>query len=145
MLRKLAVVVAVMAVASAAAWANCGSCAGDKAADKAGAACCKAGDTVYACATCGIVNTTAGKCPKCGADMKATHVLAMKDGKVSLCACGAGCKCTIKDEDPKQCTCGKAVITLDCATACMAAKKPEAACQARPDAETAKPKDHPAH
>jgi len=142
MLKKVTVLAIVMAMASAVAWANCGKCAGDKPAEKKSEECCKAGDTVYACLACSAVNTKAGKCAKCDTDMKAMHVLAMKDGKVSLCPCEAGCKCTIKADDPKQCSCGKAVTTLDCATACMAPQKTEAV---KPDAEKAKPKDHPAH
>jgi hypothetical protein len=145
MLRKMVVMAAVMAMVSVVAWANCGSCPGDKAADKKGEACCKAGDTVYACLTCSAVNSKAGKCAKCNTDMKEMHVLAMKDGKVSLCPCEAGCKCTVKADDPKQCGCGKAVTTLECATVCMVPKKPKTAQPAKPDAEKAKPKDHPAH
>ena len=142
MLRKMAVIVTAMAMASLVTAGSCGSCAVDKAGDKKGEACCQAGDTAYACLTCSAVNTKAGKCAKCSADMKAMHVLARKDGKVSLCPCEVGCKCTVKDDDPKQCSCGKAVTVMECAKACMVPKKPEAA---KPDAEKAKPKDHPAH
>jgi hypothetical protein len=148
MLKKAVVIAAVMAMAAAAAWAHCGACPGDKAGDKPackkGEACLKAGDTAYTCLKCSLVNTKAGKCPKCDADMKAAHVLAMDGVKVSLCPCEAGCKCTAKADDPKQCSCGKPVTTLDCATACMVLKKPTAAEPAKPDADTAKPKDSPA-
>ncbi|MBM4143913.1 MAG: hypothetical protein FJ225_10045 [Lentisphaerae bacterium] len=148
MLRKTSVVAMaalVMVMGQLAARASCGSCAGDTAADKQGEASCKAGDTVYACLTCSVVNTKAGKCAKCGADMKAMRVLAVKDGKASLCPCEAGCKCTVKADDPKQCSCGKPVTTLDCPAASVAPKEPEAEQPAKPDAEKAKPKDHPAH
>jgi hypothetical protein len=135
MLKKAVVMAAVMAMAVAAAWAGCGTCPGDKATSKKGEACLKAGDTAYACLKCSLVHTKAGTCPKCNADMKATHVLAMDGVKVSLCPCEAGCKCTVNADDPKQCSCGKPVTTLDCATACMVLKKPEAAEPAKPDAK----------
>ncbi|MEI6210420.1 MAG: hypothetical protein WCR06_02215 [bacterium] len=118
---KLALImVAVLAMASTTAWANCGSCPGDKPAAKQ-AACCKAGDTVYACAKCSVVDVKAGKCTKCSTDLSAMHVLAMKDGSVSMCACATGCKCTVKADDATQCSCGKAVVTVKCASACKAA------------------------
>lgn len=149
MLRKTVVMAVVLAVTAGSVWAGeqCAvgapCAAGGKAAEKQGA-CCKAGDTVYTCAHCGVVDVKAGACPKCKADLAAVHVLAMTGDKVSICGCEAACKCTIKGDDPKQCSCGKAVTTLNCATACAVAKKPEAA-KAKPDAENAKPKDHPAH
>jgi hypothetical protein len=142
MLRKAVVVAMVMTVAAISALAGA-KCA-DKCDAKAADACCKAGDTVYACTHCSVVDVKAGKCSKCKADLAASHVLAMKDDKVSLCSCEAGCKCTVKADDPKQCSCGKAVTTLDCATACAVPKKVEAP-KAKPAAESAKPKDHPAH
>jgi hypothetical protein len=138
MLRKAVVVAMVMTVAAISALAE------EKAAEKKADACCKAGDTVYACTHCSVVDVKAGKCSKCKADLAATHVLAMKDDKVSFCSCEASCKCTVKADDPKQCSCGKAVTTLDCATSCAVPKKAEAP-KAKPAAESAKPKDHPAH
>lgn len=137
-MKKVLIMLAVVAVASASAWANCGSCAGDKPAAKGAdkAACCKAGDTVYACAKCSVVDTKAGKCAKCSAELKAMHVLAMKDGAVSLCPCEAGCKCTAKADDATQCSCGKAVVTVQCAQACKAAApKAEAPKAEAPKAE----------
>lgn len=120
MMKKVLTVVAVMAFATAAAWANCGACcASDKAAAKTEAA-CKAGDTVYACAACNVCAPKAGACTKCKAELKAMHVLAVKDGTVSLCSCAADCKCTVKADDPKQCSCGKAIVTLNCKDACKA-------------------------
>ncbi|MEI8241913.1 MAG: hypothetical protein WCI17_01470 [bacterium] len=119
-MNKVLIMVAVLAMASPAAWAGCGSCPADKAAVKK-ESCCKAGDTVYACAKCAVVDVKAGACTKCSADLKAMHVLAIKDGAVTLCPCEAGCKCTIKADDATQCGCGKAVVTIKCASACPAA------------------------
>jgi len=115
-MKKSLVMVAVLAMA----WANCGTCASDndKAAAAAKGACCKAGDSVFACAKCGVVDLKAGKCSKCEAALKAMNVLAMKDGTVTVCPCEAGCKCTIKADDATQCSCGKAVVTIKCPAAC---------------------------
>jgi hypothetical protein len=136
-MKKVLVMVAVLAMAASAVWANCGSCPGDKAA--AQGASCKAGDTVYACEKCVTCDAKAGKCSKCSADLKAMHVLAMKDGAVSLCACGADCKCTVKADDATQCSCGKAVVKLQCGKACKAeAPKAEAPKAEAPKAEAPK-------
>jgi|GEM_PF-4577981 len=52
-MKKTLILVAVLAMASATAWANCGQCPADKDAAKGAAkgACCKAGDSVFACAS----------------------------------------------------------------------------------------------
>jgi hypothetical protein len=138
MIKQALVMAVAAALVSAPVWAGCGSCPGDKpAAKKAEAGCkvaakpsvgCKAGDTVYACSHCAVVDVKAGKCEKCKAELAAMHVLSMKDGKVSLCPCATGCACTLKADDPKQCSCGKAVVTMECAKACQAVK----ACDATP-------------
>lgn len=113
-MKRILSIVAVVVMGSVMAWANCGSCPGDKAAT----ACCKASDTVYVCATCSTCDVKAGKCAKCDQDLKAMHVLAMKDGSVTLCPCESGCKCTLKADDPTQCSCGKAVVTVKCQGSC---------------------------
>ena len=125
-MKKSLIMVAVLAMASATAWANCGTCAATKGAcckagDKAAAAtnaCCKAGDSVFACAKCSVVDLKAGKCSKCETALKSMNVLAMKDGTVTLCPCEASCKCTVKADDATQCSCGKAVVTIKCPVAC---------------------------
>ena len=122
-MKRLLGIVAVLVLVSAVVWANCGSCPGDKAA----AACCKGGDAVYVCAQCNTCDAKAGKCAKCGQDLKAMHVLAMKDGTVTLCPCEGGCKCTLKADDATQCSCGKAVVTVKCQGTCpVSAPKAEA-------------------
>ena len=65
----------------------------------------------YVCTMCKVASTHAGKCPKCGMEMTAMHVLAMKDGKMSCCSCGADCKCTMENADAKKCSCGKDIVT----------------------------------
>jgi hypothetical protein len=113
------VVVLAMASATAMAAADCGAttCAADKGAAVKDA-CCKAGDSVFACAKCSVVDLKAGKCAKCEAALKAMNVLTMKNGAATLCPCEAGCKCTIKADDAAQCSCGKAVVTIKCPVAC---------------------------
>lgn len=118
-MKRVLVMLAVAAMA-ATVWAHCGSCPGDK--PEAGKmACCKAGDTAYVCTACNTVAAKAGKCAKCGVEAKAMHVLAMKDGSVTVCPCGAECKCTLKADNPTQCTCGKTVITVKCQATCPSA------------------------
>jgi hypothetical protein len=51
----------------------------------------------------------AGKCPACGEDMKAMHLLAIKDGSAYCCSCGAECKCEMKAGDMDKCGCGKPI------------------------------------
>lgn len=137
MMKKVVVIVAVVVAMAAAAQANCGSCPGDKDAAKKCETACKAGGTVYACLACGTIAPEAGTCATCKAERKAMHVLAMKDGKISLCPCEAGCKCTVNADDATKCSCGKAAVTLAVPAACKA--------PAKPAEESAKPKDHPAH
>jgi hypothetical protein len=138
MIKQVFMMAVAAVMVSAPVWAGSACCPGDKpAAKKTDAGCkveagkpaaCKAGDTAYACTHCAVVDVKAGKCEKCKAELAAMHVLALKEGKVSLCACAAGCKCTSKADDPKQCSCGKAVVTMECAKACQAVK----ACDAAP-------------
>jgi len=135
-MKKSLIMVAVLAMASATAWANCGTCAADKTAAAKGA-CCKAGDSVFACAKCSVVDLKAGKCSKCETALKSMNVLAMKDGTVTLCPCEASCKCTIKADDATQCSCGRAVVTIKCPVACkVEAPKVEAPKVAAPKVET---------
>ena len=65
----------------------------------------------YACTMCKEMALQPGKCPKCGADMAAMHVLAVKDDTAFLCACGADCKCTMPAEGMK-CSCGKDITKV---------------------------------
>ena len=61
----------------------------------------------YSCDKCHMMSMAAGKCPMCGEEMTAKHVVAVKNGKAMLCTCGAACKCTMKDGDMTKCSCGK--------------------------------------
>jgi hypothetical protein len=65
--------------------------------------------SLFACPDCHTTAMEAGKCAKCGKDMKEMHVLAVKDGKAMLCACGADCKCDAKSMKDGKCSCGKDV------------------------------------
>ena len=69
----------------------------------------------------------------CGADMVKMNVLAVKDGKATLCACEPGCKCTVKADDPTKCSCGKDVVTVECKHACKSGKptQPPAAAETK--------------
>ena len=67
--------------------------------------------TCYACPMCGECATQPGKCPKCGAAMTEMHVLAVKNGTAYLCACPAGCKCTMTEGSAK-CSCGKDIVKV---------------------------------
>ena len=63
------------------------------------------GCAVFVCEKCAKCDAKAGKC--CEKDLASMHVLAIKDGKASVCACPAACKCTtVKDG---KCECGKNV------------------------------------
>jgi hypothetical protein len=118
-MKKSLIMVAVLAMASATAWAGEACCkVSDKAAAATKGACCKAGDSVFACAKCSVVDLKAGKCSKCETALKSMNVLAMKDDTVTLCPCEASCKCTIKADDATQCSSGKAVVTIKCPVAC---------------------------
>ena len=66
----------------------------------------------YACDKCHAMSLEAGKCPKCGKAMKAMHVVAVKDGKAYCCPCGADCKCEMKGDDMKKCSCGKTMTVM---------------------------------
>jgi hypothetical protein len=64
---------------------------------------------VYVCADCHVLSTKAGKCPMCGKEMTAQHLLGVKDGEALLCACGPGCKCDAMGMKDGKCACGKEV------------------------------------
>ena len=66
----------------------------------------------YVCPDCHTMAMEAGKCEKCGKDMKAMHVLGTKDGNAMLCQCGAGCKCDTSKVKDGKCGCGKDVVTV---------------------------------
>ena len=118
MRKVMGVVVGLVLASAVAVFAECGSCgtnspaAGkDKKAEcKAAKAECKA-KVVYVCSECKIGSKKAGKCTKCGKDLVAMHVLSCADGMVTLCACGAGCKCTMAADGAK-CSCGKDVVKI---------------------------------
>ena len=77
-------------------------------------ACCamaNAPAVCYFCEKCQTCEKAAGKCPKCQSDLKAKHVLAVKDGTCILCACTGDCKCTLS-EDGTKCSCGKDVVKV---------------------------------
>ena len=65
----------------------------------------------YACPMCKEMALQPGKCPKCGGDMVAMHLLAVKDGTAFLCTCSADCKCTMPAEGMK-CSCGKDITQV---------------------------------
>lgn len=67
---------------------------------------------VYVCPDCHVTALQAGKCPKCGKDMKAMHLLRVKDGEASLCSCGADCKCNAASVKDGKCGCGKDVVKV---------------------------------
>jgi hypothetical protein len=74
----------------------------------------KAVTTVYTCDKCHTVAMKAGECPMCKQAMKAMNVLSVntKDGTAMCCACHAGCKCTMKDDDNSKCSCGKDIAKI---------------------------------
>jgi hypothetical protein len=78
-----------------------------------GACCATAGAPAvcHVCEKCQTCEKAAGKCPKCQGELKAMHVLAVKDGTCILCACAADCKCTLS-EDGAKCSCGKDVVKI---------------------------------
>jgi len=61
---------------------------------------------VYVCPDCETIALKAGKCEKCGKDMKASHLLGVKDGQAMLCDCASGCKCDAKGMKDGKCACG---------------------------------------
>jgi len=65
----------------------------------------------FACPKCEQLAMQPGKCPKCGADMTAVHLLAVKEGAAYICACGAECKCKMPAEGMK-CSCGKDITKV---------------------------------
>lgn len=62
----------------------------------------------YTCDKCHMESKVAGKCPMCGEEMKARHMMMGKDGKKYVCECPADCTCTLNEEDKTKCSCGKA-------------------------------------
>lgn len=99
---------------AASAFANCGSCPGDKPAAEAKkpAKACSKNVDFFVCAKDKTVANAAGKCATCGAELAKMHCLSCKDGEASLCPCGADCKCTANAEDPAKCSCGKDVVKV---------------------------------
>lgn len=74
----------------------------------------------FACAKCDKSVTKVGKC--CGSDLKACHVLSVKDGVTTCCGCAPDCADCGEVKDGK-CACGKAVKTCK---ATKAKAKPKA-------------------
>ena len=70
--------------------------------------------SVYVCPDCHVMAMKAGKCEKCGKDMKASHLLGTKDGQALLCACEGGCSCDPKGMKDGKCACGKDVVKASC-------------------------------
>jgi len=67
----------------------------------------------YVCTMCKTMAMEPGKCPNCGMDMAAMHMLNVKDGMAYCCSCAADCKCTMKEgADTKKCSCGKDVAPV---------------------------------
>lgn len=64
---------------------------------------------VYVCPDCHTLAMSAGKCAMCDKDMTEKHVLGMKDGKVMVCDCHAGCTCNMAGRKDGKCSCGQAV------------------------------------
>jgi predicted RNA-binding Zn-ribbon protein involved in translation (DUF1610 family) len=63
---------------------------------------------VYTCSKCHMEAPVAGKCPMCGEEMQARHLIKAQDGKTYLCECPADCTCgALKEGDKTQCSCGK--------------------------------------
>ena len=71
-----------------------------------------AAKAVYVCPDCHTMAMAEGKCSKCGMEMKQMHLLGVKDGKVTVCACGADCKCDATTVKDGKCSCGKEVMTM---------------------------------
>ena len=70
---------------------------------------CAAMPCVYVCPACHMMAMKAGDCPMCQKKMAKMHVLGVKDGKASVCACGAACKCDAAGMKDGKCSCGKEV------------------------------------
>lgn len=68
-----------------------------------------AAQAVYVCSNCQTMALSAGACKMCGKEMAKMHVLGVKDGKVQVCACHAGCTCNAAGVKDGKCSCGKAV------------------------------------
>jgi hypothetical protein len=67
-----------------------------------------------AMALAGEENQGAAKCAgACCPKDTSMHVVAIKDGQASCCACKAACKCTMKADDPAKCSCGKDLKKCD--------------------------------
>lgn len=80
----------------------------------------------FVCEKCGCLSMTTGKCATCQAELKASHIVAIKDGFAYCCDCGAACKCTPKGDDLTMCSCGKPLVKVslkgkyvcECGAAC---------------------------
>lgn len=68
---------------------------------------------VFVCPTCHMTTMKAGNCPMCQKKMAPMHVLGVKDGKASMCACGAACTCDAAGIKDGKCACGKAVQDMN--------------------------------
>ena len=66
--------------------------------------------SAWVCPDCHTMALQAGKCVKCGKDMKEMHVLGTKDGEAMVCGCGADCKCDATKMKDGKCGCGKEVM-----------------------------------
>ena len=64
---------------------------------------------VFVCPDCHAMALNAGKCSMCGKEMAEKHMLGMKDGKVFVCECHAGCTCNATGMKDGKCSCGKSV------------------------------------
>jgi len=67
---------------------------------------------VFVCPNCHIVALKAGKCGTCTKEMKACHMLGMKNDKGMVCMCDAMCTCNATDMKDGMCSCGKTVETV---------------------------------
>jgi len=68
--------------------------------------------SVFVCPHCNTMAMKAGKCGTCEKEMKAKHVLVVKDGNAMLCACEANCTCNAAGMKDGKCGCGKEVKTV---------------------------------
>ena len=92
-----------------------------------------AANGVYLCAHCKVLAVAPGKCAMCGADMTATHVLAVKDGMAYCCGCGADCKCKPTDDTMTKCSCGKEIVKVSVKGLYVCGCAPDCKCNAVSD------------
>ena len=104
------------------AWATAGVCEDQPGAAAAPEKQAAVAQAVYVCPDCHTMAMAAGKCTKCGMDMKPMHMLGMKEGKCGcgkdvttmavpagmyVCACADGKCCSAISDKPGKCACGK--------------------------------------